>query len=592
MYAEKIFAPLIVGVPPHDADRNMMVLPDGEIRIYGNSCHPQARSAEEVFPAVLKSRDHGLNWWMEPVTGLTPGATVRSPWSGTWLTVFCYAGIHHPKHRIDVVDRIFEQEKEPGVYFFRADSPDGFFEVKRILPEFHQIQRQPIALEKYHRWLVPYQYREGKGAYHWGVLLSDDDGENWRKVEAAAPPVPGVLPGHEGLRWIHCGCEPVVAECPDGRLYALLRCANNEHYESFSCDGGETWSEPVPSRFYAVATMPGLYRLSDGRMLAVWNNTVPLHEVDHRTQLGGNDPDIIEGVWEDVFTNRDALHAAISPDGGKTWHGFREILLNPARNDGDFRSVFWPEYDGLDKSVHQNQVIELPDGNILVSAGQNPVSRRLLIFDPDWLLEQERTEDFKHGLRDVSIHQFVKSPAGGYRKGGVGHCSYNRRPGATLMPHPDRDDVEVLLIGRHTDDRLVSDLEGVAWNFPASEKGIVTLRLRECAGSDGCRFILTDRWINPSDPHAEEYALFSAELKADGSIADAGEKLSPDTWYDMTLAWDLSAGLCRILCNNKEIAQTKQCLKTLNNISYLHIQTLADKTDPHGVMFESFRKEG
>ena len=590
MFADKIYSPLIVGTPPLDADRNMMVLPDGEIRIYGNSSHPQTRSAEEVVPAVMKSRDNGLNWCMEPVTGLTPGATVRSPWSGSWLTVMGYLGIQHQKHRIEASDKIFELQKEPGVYFFRADSPDGEFEVKRIVPEYFQIQRQPIALEKYHRWLVPFQYRERSGLYHWGVLLSDDDGENWRIVENAAPPVPGQLPGHGGLRWIHCGLEPVVAEYEDGRLHALLRCAHDMHYEAFSEDGGETWSEPVPSRFYAVATMPGLFRLSGGRMLALWNNTVPLHEVDHRTQLGGNDPDILSGYWEDVFTNRDALHAAISADGGKSWHGFREILLNPARNDNDFRSVFFPEYDGLDKSVHQNQIIELPDGNVLVAAGQNPVSRRLLIFNPDWLMEQERTEDFKHGLREVSIHQFVKSPAGGYRKGGVGHCSYNRRPGATLMPHPDREDVEVLLVGRHTDERLVSDLEGVTWNFPASATGRLTVRFRACRGTAGCRFILADRWINPSDPMAEKYALFSAVLDRDGRIAGT-DPFPPDAWHELCFAWNLAEGGCRIACDGKEIGRLPRLRQTPNDVSYLHIQTVAEERDSCGVMFESFRKE-
>ena len=344
MLVKKIFAPLRVGAPAMDADRSMMVLPDGEIRIYGNSCHPQTRSADEVFPVVMKSRDNGLNWQTEAVEGLTPGATVRSPWSGSWISLLGYAGNGQQKHCVTPADRILELQENPGVYFFRADSPDGEFQVTRISDYLH-IQRQPLALQKYQRWLVPYQYRMENHHYCWGVLLSDDDGVTWRKVAASAPPIPGVQPGHGGLRWLHCGYEPVVAEYADGRLHALLRCSHDEHYESFSEDGGETWSTPEPSRFYAVATMPGLYRLSGDRMLAVWNNTVPLPEADHRTQYGGDDPDIINGVWEDVFTNRDALHAAISSDGGKTWQGFREILLNPARNDADFRSVFFPYFD-------------------------------------------------------------------------------------------------------------------------------------------------------------------------------------------------------------------------------------------------------
>ena len=46
----------------------------------------------------------------------------------------------------------------------------------------------------------------------------------------------------------------------------------------------------------------------------------------------------LEGRAETVFTNRDALHAAISEDDGKTWIGFREVALDPIRNRADFRS--------------------------------------------------------------------------------------------------------------------------------------------------------------------------------------------------------------------------------------------------------------
>ena len=91
--------------------------------------------------------------------------------------------------------------------------PEGPFEVRDLgFPDL-QIQRLPLALSHRRRWLVPYQAREtGEPTFYWGVLLSDDDGKSWRKIRCAAPPVPGVLPGHGGLRWIHCGLEPIVAE--------------------------------------------------------------------------------------------------------------------------------------------------------------------------------------------------------------------------------------------------------------------------------------------------------------------------------------------------------------------------------------------
>ena len=450
------------------------------------------------------------------------------------------------------------------------------------------LQRLPLALKSRRRWLLPYQAREKTGScpHYWGVLLSDDDGTSWRQVRCAAPPLPGILPGHRGLRWIHCGIEPIVAEDARGRLHALLRTAHDCHYQCFSDDGGETWSTPEPSRFYADATMPGLYALSGGRLLAVWNNTVPLREADHRFQPGGDTPDIRNGMWEDVFTNRDALHAAVSRDCGKTWSGFRELLLNPERNAGDFRSVMLP-FDARDKSVHQNQIAELADGRIFVCAGQNFRCRKALVFDPAWLEEPTRHEDFSTGYTSLSVHQFLKSPVGGFR-GISGHCAYNRRPGAALVPHPDRDDREVLLIGRHPDDRLVSDLEGVAWNFTAARKGLVRIRLRENRGSRGVRLMLTDRWVNPSDPDAADFAVYAAELRAGGGFSGARKNLEQDSWHDVELAWDLPGAHAELRLDGEGIAELPRQMVTANGLSYLHIQTLAQEADFFGVMFESF----
>ena len=586
MHIPKITAPVIVADLPADAGRNMMQMPDGELRIYGHRITRTGITPEEAVPVVIKSRDGGASWITEEITVPCPGAMARSPWSGRYLTIIRATG-SSPQALAGERSTLSETLTGTGNYVCSGATPEGPFEVRDLgFPDL-QIQRLPLALKKRRRWLVPYQAREvGTPTFYWGVLLSDDDGETWRKIRCAAPPVPGVLPGHGGLRWIHCGLEPIVAEAGSGRLHALLRTAHDCHYQSFSDDGGENWSEPEPSRFYADATMPGLYALSGGRLLAVWNNTVPLREVDHRTQIGGNIPDVVNGWWEDVFTNRDALHAAISRDGGKTWSGFRELLLNPERNAGDFRSVMVP-FDTRDKSVHQNQAVELADGRILVCAGQNFRSRKALVFDPAWLEEPVRHEDFSRGYGALSVHQFLKSPAGGFR-GISGHCAYNRRPGAALVPHPDRDDREVLLIGRHPDDRLISDPEGAAWNFTAAKKGKVRIRLRENRGAGGIRLMLTDRWVNPSDPDAADFAVYSSDLLANGVFAEAQKTLELDSWHDVEIAWDLPKPCAELRLDGEKIAELPRKLVTPNALSYLHIQTLAEGADPFGVMFESF----
>ena len=583
MYRAKIWAPVVTGVVPDDAHMDMMLLPDGEIRHYGSSLHDESLGPEDMLPIVMKSRDGGLNWITEPITEPHPGAMTQIPWSKRWIVLHNYGG-RHDGH-FSLRNTFLASYAEPGVYCTQAESPEGPFATQKILGQNLHIQRQVLPLSGIKRLIAGFEYRDNNNIVSWGVLYSDDDGKTWNQVDCIAPELPAApLPGHGGARWIHCGIEPVICEYPDGTLHALLRCAHDQHYESISRDFGLTWSKPEPSLFFACATMPGLYRLSGDRILAIWNNTVPLPEVDHRSQVGGNTDDLIKGFWEDAFTNRDALHAAISSDCGKTWRGFREVLLNPARNDADFRSKMFG-FEHFDKSVHQNQAVELPNGKILLAAGQNIYCRRFVLFDPAWLDEKSRCEDFCHGTRHISNHLYYKGIAGGFR-GITGHCAYNRRPGAVLMPHPDRLDREVMLIGRHPDPRLISDSEGIVWNFPAAFSGTVRIRFRQVQGSEGTRFILTDRWINPSDPIAVEYASISVEVDRLG-IFEHKSEATLNCWHTLTLRWNCEKTDATFQIDDGSILPAAFLRPTKTGISYLHIQTTSAGADPFGIMLES-----
>lgn len=291
-----------------------------------------------------------------------------------------------------------------------------------------------MALHHRRRWIVPCQWIDPERRQHPMVLWSDDDGYQWHTSILPAGPTHEPVWPHKGVRWQNHGCEPTVVELSTGRLWMIFRTSTDTHYESFSDDGDETWTTPGPSRFYGTITMPTLFRLSDGRILFFWCNTTPLPELDHDQQ-----PELDkwerDGWGEDFFTNRDAFHAAISEDDGKTWKGFREVRLSPIRNNADCRSLGGNEAT-LDKSMHQSQAVELPTGHVLVSHGQHPMCRRIVIFHPDWLYEQERSEDFRYGLSNVSSFQYVKSIAGNFRSRS-GHCCYNRIPGPLLLPSPD-----------------------------------------------------------------------------------------------------------------------------------------------------------
>ncbi|MEN6493036.1 MAG: sialidase family protein [Thermoguttaceae bacterium] len=572
----RIHAPQVVGVPTDNACRGLMVMPDGEIRHYGFRLK-EGTKGHATEPVYLSSRDCGLSWREVVIQGETAGSMVRSPWSGDFLTVLCKPA----KADRETWQTALNGCDGGGMYVFRSSQgPEGPLEHSLVSRHMGFMARLPLALRERHRWVQPIQRPEAN-PYHPGVLLSDDDGRTWREVLLPSPPAHRVEWPHEGVRWQNYGCEPTVVELSSGRLWMLVRTSQDCHYESFSDDGGETWTTPAPSRFYATLTMPLLFRMSDGRVLAVWNNSTPLPELNHDTQPGLNRGER-DGTWEDVFTNRDALHAAISADDGQTWRGFRELYLNERRNDTDFRSSGGNGLS-LDKSIHQSQAVELPEKKILLAFGQHPRCRRLVIFDPDWLLETERKDDFSLGLNGWSVQQYLKSIPGNFR-GVSGHCAYNRRAGASLVPHPDGQPREVLQVARHPDPRLLNEAQGAVWNFPAWPRGSLKLRLRMPQGSQGMQICLVDRWFNPIDPVVAHFAQHVLRLDAAGRI-NTVPSLKPDTWADLEIRWDKDTARFRV--SGAAWHPLPRIFPTRNGISYLHLQSAATEADPSGVLIES-----
>jgi hypothetical protein len=142
------------------------------------------------------------------------------------------------------------------------------------------------------------------------------------------------------------------------------------------------------------------------------------------------------------------------------------------------------------------------------------------------------------------------------------------------------------LIGCHPDPRLISDCEGVVWNFPAAFSGTVRIRFRQVQGSEGTRFILTDRWINPSDPIAVEYASISVEVDRLG-IFEHKSEATLNCWHTLTLRWNCEKTDATFQIDDGSILPAAFLRPTKTGISYLHIQTTSAGADPFGIMLES-----
>ncbi|MBE6589333.1 MAG: exo-alpha-sialidase [Ruminococcaceae bacterium] len=555
-----IWAPVTVAVPDADAWSTLCVMPDGEIRAYG---HYRKESVFQKNPrrCYLSSVDGGLSWKRHMVEGrFTLGASTYVPYLGKYVAV--------------------RDAGAEGSFVLIGDDPDDENPMRIMFCEGSCGEiRMLFPMRSRNRVIIVCHEKRPKlhpTAFFAVLYYADGDLRHWTRVPLEAVPFYEPAEGHRGVRWQQNNRENTIEELTDGRLVMISRTALDYHYICYSEDGGETWTKPAPSVFHGTGTMPLLKRLSDGRIVFLWCNTRLLPEREDA-----------DGVWEDVFTNRDANHIAISSDEGNTWHGYREIALNPHRNAADFRSLGGPE-EGRDKSVHQFEALELPYGKLMVVYGQHYACRRIVIMDLGWLYETSRHENFIHGLEAISSHGYVKSVLGCYRGtpeeplSYVGHCAYNRVNSALMLPDPVNDGKEVLHICRTEDPRLVSNVGGAVWNFPIAKRGSVTVKLH--VAGDGLRISLLDQWVNPSDDEIKQIADFTAVVTS----AIQEDKIF---YTRVRIDFDCDANAIEVYVNDKFLSKAKLKGTHPNGLCYLHMQSASALTDLKGALISEISFE-
>lgn len=526
-----IWEPKVIGIPPSDAYIGLSLLETGEIRHYNYG------EQADGGTFYLSSKDKGLTWTKINIPDNIPFADIRSPLSGEYLRLIPSPGM--------------------GTYAIRTKGGlDGGRELIKVSDSMGIMLKPPLFIRNGKRVVVAGHYGLQRGLPKaCFTYYSDDDGVTWQRSSLVSTPEHEGGQFHDGIRWNHGAAEPTVIELNDGQLWMLIRTPHDNHYQSFSQDGGETWSEATPSPFYGTITMPTIGRLEDGRILFLWSNSTPLPEVNNTT-----------GVWDDVFTNRNAIHAAISSDDGKTWQGFRELYLDPRRNAEDFGTI-----PGIDKSVHQSQFVELDPGEVLVSLGQHPLHRVMMRFNVDWLNEKKRYCDFSDGLNQWSVFS--------YYKGIVGHCGYNRTSGCNLEDGK-------LLVKYIENDSLLTSLRGAVWNFPAFHKGRLSMSIKFNDVNTKGELILNDRWFNPTDTVASYFAPFSLSLNPDKL------KIKDDKFHLLEIEWNLNIKKpTAILYVDKRKRMTIPLSnESLHGISYLHLLSGRDNNDK-GYLIEWVKAE-
>ncbi|MFA5645584.1 MAG: sialidase family protein [Candidatus Ratteibacteria bacterium] len=96
------------------------------------------------------------------------------------------------------------------------------------------------------------------------LLFSDDHGKSWKESQSR---LEGPEGSETGLQ------EPGVVELSDGRLYMWMRTDRGVQYESFSSDGGETWSSARPSQIVSPISPATIRRIPGTTFfIMVWND--------------------------------------------------------------------------------------------------------------------------------------------------------------------------------------------------------------------------------------------------------------------------------------------------------------------------------
>ena len=111
-------------------------------------------------------------------------------------------------------------------------------------------------------------------------VYSDDDGQTWHESEGKCTLTP-IGMSRTGLQ------EPGIVELRSGMLWGWARTDLGRQYETFSPDGGNTWTPAAPSAFTGPISPLSMKALPDGSLLAVYN-PIPLYN---------GRSDRVNGVW-------------------------------------------------------------------------------------------------------------------------------------------------------------------------------------------------------------------------------------------------------------------------------------------------------
>lgn len=249
-----------------------------------------------------------------------------------------------------------------------SDGGHSWSAPEQLFPDAGLFVRQPVVIHE-GRWLIPIWHCRTTPCVRWSgdnddsaVMVSSDQGRTWTEHP---------VPGSNGC--VHMNIVPAR----DGKaLLAFYRSrwADNV-YRSVSLDGGQTWSEPLPTELPNNNSSIQVVRLSHGRykgwLAMVFNNISAAQATERRLSLY----DEIEGEEQDASyastpsgtrtafwgTPRSPMTLALSDDDGLTW---------PIRRDletGDGYCMTNDSASRRNRELSYPSIVQTPDGVLHVA---------------------------------------------------------------------------------------------------------------------------------------------------------------------------------------------------------------------------------
>lgn len=527
----------------------------GPVKVHDRRCRPVLLDDGRIFAMFMESvgdgrkavamrisADHGRNWGESRIVYELPKTGGDDPWAD--LAPLCASdrALHVFMLKWENKGKRFPERKLGAWHIMSGPPYDTWTEPKQVFDGYigalmstAQLANGtiilPFAYLTDRSWRKEAEGLEGyvyMGQHTATAVYSQDGGKTFRKSPSDLNvPTPDL--GTYGA------VEPVCLPLKDGRGWMLIRTQLGRQWESFSNDGVR-WSEPRPSRFISSDSPVSLTRLRDGRIVIIWNNCLR---------------------YPYAYGGRHVLHAAISKDDGKTWHGFREVFRDPHRKEpahpirGDYGTAY-------------SFTAPTQDGKLLFSTGQGPTAGVFLLH-PDWLMATKQQDDFSDGLEGWSV--------------------FGTR-GVALIDRPDGRGAKALKVERIDQDFPA----GAVWSFPNGQQGEMRVRLQLLAGSAETVVSLTDHFSSPFDKEAELHALFALRLMP-GLRLPNGDPLRTGTSYVLELRWSFADRNCAVSVDGAHWQNLPQQKLISEGANYLRFRVASDEPADGGLLIESVSVE-